>query len=375
MPGPNKLGWQTQNLTGEAWESIRRAPGSHWKVIHTAINRDRMREYKDLTGGGEIVARMVFPTGESIDPAHRWAALRRHFDPVMDLVDSIETTYNEELQSGADLLRHNDYALWQVAQIHGLGKRAIVGNFSVSNPPVDPLTVEGLVEAYRPFVPAIKAGDDLGLHEYGWGQMIYPHAYWTFRYRAVRTALQRLGVQDPSICLTEYGYDHGIVDGRIWGYRGREGFPETKYADDLLGAAERLAEDGYVRWASLFINGAYGDFATFELAGARSVERVVNTQIRGVREGHQQLSFGRRVGPGLQKAAPVLGLPLEDEVYHFPGTPREVSLAIFERGYATWNPRTNETVAYVTEGLEAGDIHADFGNWRDGRLVLVRGVV
>src|ERR1041385_153887 len=67
---------------------------------------------------------------------------------------------------------------------------------------------------------------------------------------------------------------------------------------------------------------------------------------------------GWDIGAGFKKCVPILGEPKENEFYHFKDLPElKVSVAVFEDGYATWNPQTNETVAYKK---------SDASIWRDG---------
>lgn len=67
---------------------------------------------------------------------------------------------------------------------------------------------------------------------------------------------------------------------------------------------------------------------------------------------------GWDIGTGLRKCVPILGNPKQSEIYHFKELPDfQTSLAVFEQGYATWNPITNETTAYR---------RTDKSVWRDG---------
>lgn len=78
------------------------------------------------------------------------------------------------------------------------------------------------------------------------------------------------------------------------------------------------------------------------------------------------------IGQGFKKCQRDLGwTPLENEVYHFDGDPtRKASMAVFDLGHATWDPRTNETVAIANSGI----IYTDGGNTpinQQGTLVQV----
>lgn len=78
------------------------------------------------------------------------------------------------------------------------------------------------------------------------------------------------------------------------------------------------------------------------------------------------------IGAGFKKCVRDLGwTPLENEIYHFDGDPtRKASMAVFDLGHATWDPRSNETVAITNSGA----IYTDGGNTPvapDGQLVKV----
>ncbi len=77
------------------------------------------------------------------------------------------------------------------------------------------------------------------------------------------------------------------------------------------------------------------------------------------------------VGQGFNKAIPVIGEFRASEVWHWPQTPHETSMAVGENGYTTWAKASNETVVTVTAGPNAGEIWRDHGNDGDGTLKLV----
>ena len=72
------------------------------------------------------------------------------------------------------------------------------------------------------------------------------------------------------------------------------------------------------------------------------------------------------VGEGFRKAAPFIGLFTEDEIYHWD----EVSVALAERGYATWYKQTNATTVFLRDG----SVYTDGGNKpiNGGKLVKIR---
>jgi hypothetical protein len=78
------------------------------------------------------------------------------------------------------------------------------------------------------------------------------------------------------------------------------------------------------------------------------------------------------IGEGYKKVREQLGwTPLENEIYHFEDNPTlKASMAVFDLGHATWDPRSNETVAIANDG----SVYSDGGNkpyTSDGKLVLM----
>jgi hypothetical protein len=74
------------------------------------------------------------------------------------------------------------------------------------------------------------------------------------------------------------------------------------------------------------------------------------------------------IGQGLRKAEPIVGPYRESEIYHFPTTEGEVSLAVGALGVALWMKSRNETYALSKDGQVWGDA----GNSGDGRLKRLR---
>ncbi|MFH0900686.1 MAG: hypothetical protein V2A73_08670 [Pseudomonadota bacterium] len=73
------------------------------------------------------------------------------------------------------------------------------------------------------------------------------------------------------------------------------------------------------------------------------------------------------VGEGFRKVEQYIGPWLEDEIYHRSSQPDTVSLALGQKGWATWSKLTNETIAYTY----AGRVYRDYGNSGDGTMKLV----
>jgi hypothetical protein len=100
-----------------------------------------------------------------------------------------------------------------------------------------------------------------------------------------------------------------------------------------------------------------GNEAPWELTGTEAL--IAAEQSEG---GHMPT-----VGAGFAKAEQFVGPWLEDEIYHRATQPDTVSLALGQRGWASWSKLTNETVAYTY----AGRVYRDYGNQGDGAMKLV----
>lgn len=98
-----------------------------------------------------------------------------------------------------------------------------------------------------------------------------------------------------------------------------------------------------------------------------------DTDIMNVLAEAANLPTNWNIGEGYKKCVRDLGwTPLENEIYHFEDDPtRKASMAVFDLGHATWDPRSNETVAIANDGTK----YSDGGNTPytpDGQLVRLK---
>ena len=77
---------------------------------------------------------------------------------------------------------------------------------------------------------------------------------------------------------------------------------------------------------------------------------------------------GDVVGEGFKKVEHLVGPWLEGQVYHWPGSSHEVSMAVGQHGVAVWYKLRNETYAM----LATGEVYADMGNYGDSYLKRIR---
>ena len=269
------------------------------------------------------------------------------------------------------------YAEWgqYVAEaFHRAGKRYLFGSFSVGQP----IDIEGdwliLAETIR---TVIKFGGALSVHEYNAPTVLSGDAseWLTLRYRKAVERLRRLGVS-PYIIVTELGIDRVYADAPR-GWR-RAGITAAQYAQQLAAYDTEIQKDAYVLGACIFTCGCNQDWVDFDINNEDAIADYIRTNTTGpaawpAGASHTPLPAPAPegntliIGAGLRKAESLVGPFLESEQYHFPGTDHEVSLAVGEKGYATWSRTTNEVIAYAYDGT----VYRDFGNRRQGELVRV----
>ena len=115
----------------------------------------------------------------------------------------------------------------------------------------------------------------------------------------------------------------------------------------------------------------FADTWNADTPGATSVDSR-GTAIVDVLAEAANLPTDYNIGTGFKKVRDQLGwVPLENEIYHFEGNPTlKASMAVFDLGHATWDPRSNATVAIDNYGsiwTDGGNQPLDYG-----RLVQIR---
>ena len=275
--------------------------------------------------------------------------------------------------TGDRLKIYGEWMLYVAEAFHRAGKRYLCGSFSVGNP----VDIEG---DWLSLAQAVKAADALGLHEYGTPTVLSGGGWHTLRYRRVVERLWRLGIT-PRIIITELGIDR-VVEGGYRGWR-KSGVSAQQYAEQLAAYDREIQQDDYVLGACIFTCGGNRDWVDFNIDGEGAIAEYIRTNTTGPAtwpvgvtpapqpEPPVPIPGGNMIiGAGLKKGESLIGPYLESEVYHFPGTDREVSMAVGEYGYATWSRKTNETAVHTN----TGEVYRDYGNWREGKLVRVSGL-
>lgn len=288
----------------------------------------------------------------------------------------VEVPINEQFQTGDELSRLAEATIPQARKIAQAGFKPVAFNFSVGNPPrIMGADVNGEIVNSNSDIARIAAAAQvtcvecqgcIGYHGYG-----IPNAWndsWLgLRYRRMHTELRDLHGVTARWWLGEAGVDHGIIDGRLGGWRLPEfDLTSWEYTQMVRSNCQESSADSYVIGLSFFGAGGYysdnpqQNWTTFEYSDCHDVLSVFSelyeTEVTPVPP---------PVGQGFQRMIPYLGQPIESEVYHYPGTDNETSMAVFEYGSAMWTRKSNETLGLHIDG----SVYSDLGNRGDGRTV------
>lgn len=340
--------------------------GGSLKILQTSNSPDLVGEFCQRNPDAHVACRLV--TADSIELGDRYVDdSLRTFEDILNVVPEghawLEDGINEAYQAGDELKRRSDHVTRAAPKIRKAGWRPVGFNFSVANPArIAGATVNGeLITRSTSDLRYIQEGAHaliendgaVGYHNYTI-PTLFKNSWYDLRHRRMRQELP-LGTL---WWLGEGFFDHGIVDGRLAGWRD-DWFHLTEEEAEryMRSAAQEISKDDDVIAWTPFGAGSYETWASFEYANVRRITRVF-TEL-------YEVADPISVGQGLRKMIPYLGQPLESEVYHFPGTPFEVSAAVFERGYATWSPMSNETVGHRMDGA----IFTDLGNHGDGTTI------
>jgi hypothetical protein len=362
-------GPHVQSFTSDAFNLVTARRLGCLKILNTAVNLEAVRRFHANNPTAPVCCRLV--EGDDINTvAARTDKALSLFMPLADIVGSellyIEVPINEAYQAGDDLKRLDAVTAREAAKIRTVGARPVGLNFGVGNPAriagavvsgelitADTSELRFIQESVSVLVEAQGA---VGYHNYTVPTSLLDQ-WLDLRYRRMQAELPA----GTRWWLNEGFIDRGIIDGRLSGWRD-DLFHLS--AEDAARLMRRMAQEytrdlNVVGWTP-FGCGAYQEWESFEYANEPVICQVLT-------EGYEvEGSTERRVGTGLRKMIPYIGQPLEDEVYHFPGTPLEFSAAKFENGKATWSRDTNTTLA---ERTSDGAVFTDRGNRGDGVTV------
>lgn len=163
-------------------------------------------------------------------------------------VKAIEVSYNEAHQVGGELAAKAKADIRGMQMAERIGKRAVIGSFSVGMPDLP----EGDHGAeWRLYAPALRHaaehGHYLGLHQYGGGTrgVKFAPLWYALRHRLVIAWAKGERLPMPEIVITEAGIDHLERADMIT--RGWQAMPEGyDYPADMVWLCQALADDPQV---------------------------------------------------------------------------------------------------------------------------------
>ena len=268
----NKVGLHVNTWTGTATATIRASPPNCLKILSTAVNHDELKRWRDQRPFGDLIYREFIADDRLDNVQARCDQLLLHVNLIRDLVNFVETPWNEQHQGNndfADLDAYTDATIKAVDILHADGLRVLVGHFGVGNP-------ADIAGDWPHFHPAIRAADGLSLHEYSAPTMQDVVDFRCLRYRKVYAQLP-LDCR-KSLYISECGIDTGVIhpDGRDHGWRSQQGTTADAYVSQLRWYAQEIAKDSYVKGATIFACGTFADgnpiFTSFDVAGVPEIQ-------------------------------------------------------------------------------------------------------
>ena len=292
-----KLSYHINALTDAAVSSIHKQRDCTGviKFLTSSINPEIMGQWKQNNPQGKVCARHYVPHNDPMSTGERVRQLMQHIEHCRDVVDIVETPWNEEYQNvhehigeyAQDTIIATDMIKQQWPEV-----KVSVGHFSVGNPP-------DIARDWAAFAPALQSADILSLHEYGspfvnsepndvaGSQRLmvddnYPGGWWVLRYRQVYKFLKENGYPTPPLIISECGRDHGLTTGTPRGYKFDAGYGASdleNYANEMRWFLREIVRDFYVLGATGYACGTYPDWETFNIAGTTEFEELVNQDI------------------------------------------------------------------------------------------------
>lgn len=322
------------------------------KILHGAYSEDLIRQYHDINPNSPVCCRKVDDHGTLKDMVSKTREAIEYFKHLIPIVGSdllyIEIWPNEKFTEGDELKRLSAGTAVCARIVAEAGAKPVGFNLPVGNPAnvIDCTYMEegafallvhdGVVGYHNYTIPTQMLSNNLDLrHEH---MALY-----------LPTGTQ--------FFLGEGMFDHGIIDGHLAGWRYENFHVDADFvARYTRRLAQHLANDDRVIGWTPFGAGPASDWLTFQYDNEPKIMSIFTEEYP---------VESPEIGAGFKRMIPYLGKPLESEVYHFPGTPIETSLAVFENGTAMWYKVTNETVGQRADGA----IFTDKGNQGDGTSV------
>jgi hypothetical protein len=279
-------------------------------VLSSAVNVDHLTHWREQRPSGNLIYREFIADDRLDNVQQRCDRLRQHVEPIRDLVNFVETPWNEQHQGNngfAELDAYAEATVRAVEILHADGFAVLVGHFSVGNP-------RDISGAWPHFHEALRIADGLSLHEYSAPTMQDGAGFLCLRYRNVYAQLP-VDLR-KSLFITECGIDTGVVPapGPNHGWRSQAGTTAASYANQLRWYAQEIAKDSYVKGATIFAGGTFPDFASFEVAGAPEIQSLLREDFPQPDGGGQSVNaqFSLGFGDFHEKDRDLVGEPLEN---------------------------------------------------------------
>lgn len=350
-------GPHVQRINDNVWKNLASRRLGALKILNTANDRDYVRNFVEHNPEAPVACRLVDDNTDFSNMLERTQQAAELFRPILNIVGKdncwLEILPNEKYQAGDELGLLAENTMRGAELVSNLGYRPIGFNFSVGNP--------SNISELNLIYPAC---DSLNYYQGAVGYHNYSiPSHWLDTWLDLRhVRMKEYLPPGTKFWLNEGFIDHGIIDGRLAGWRDSVFNLDVYAAQRLLRLqAQALAKDLSVVGWTPFGAGCFDDWYNkgFEYADEPLLCSVFSElyEIEGGME--------YRIGEGFRRMIAYIGQPLEHETYHFPGTPMETSVAVFENGVAQWYKVTNETMAQRGDGA----IFTDRGNHGDGRTV------
>lgn len=326
--------------------SIKICDGAYWE--------DGIRAFHDINPSSIIDCRKVDDSGTLNDMIPKTREAIRYFHKLIAIAPGlifIEIWPNEKFTEGDELKRLSENTVECARIVWDSGARPIGFNLPVANPAnvADCYHMNegaaalwqygGLVGYHNYTLPTQQLSKFLDLRHVEMAKHISSEVYWA---------------------LNEGMFDHGIAGMPLAGWRYEPFHIDADFtAAYTRSIAQRLSADPRVKLWTPFGAGPANNWLSFQYDNEPKICQVFQEQYN--------VNPDYTIGEGFKRMIAVLGSPLEDEVYHFPGTDMETSLAVFQNGSASWRKITNETVGTRNDGA----IFTDLGNNGNGQVIQV----
>ena len=283
----NPYGCHMQVLTGPAKNiALSQRGGRILKLVSPAtLDRGFIQQWRANNPGGMVIYRAYFGDNDLDDWKWRCDDIKEQVRHCLDLVDVVETPYNEcneGINDGIADLADTEINCADYLRANLPGIKVSGGHFSVGTPYWFP-------QDYAAYSVAFKYLDYFSLHEYDapavdsgvltTGGNDYATGWKVLRYRRVLDWADAAGIKVPPIILSEFGVDGG---GQGHGFR-NDGAGIGDYLRGLRRVAVWLNEDiarGRLVGAAVFCVGA-PDWPTFDLSTVPQFGDLLNEELPG----------------------------------------------------------------------------------------------